>query len=176
MTLIDRPLGLARGLALGVAAIVVAAACSGTGASAAPTAAPATQAPVSAPPASAEPSAAASPAAGGALEVKVATGSDGMYLTGADGKTLYIFKNDTTPGKSSCNGDCATKWPPFVVEAGATTKAGAGVTGALATIKRDDGADQVTYNGVPLYYFAADAKAGDTIGQGFGGVWFVANP
>lgn len=176
MTLIDRPFGFARGLALGVAAIAVAAACSGTGASATPTVAAATQAPASAPPASTEPSAAGSPAAGAAVEVKVATGSVGMFLTGEGDKTLYVFKKDTTPGKSSCNGDCATNWPPFVLAAGASPKAGAGVTGALATIKRDDGTDQVTYNGVPLYYFAADAKAGDTSGQNVGGVWFVANP
>ncbi|MEO8229482.1 MAG: hypothetical protein ABI628_06945 [Chloroflexota bacterium] len=175
MTLIDRPYGFARGLALGVAAIVFAAACSGTGASATPTVAPATQAPASAPPASTAPSGAPS-SAGGPLELKVATGTVGKFLTGEGDMTLYVFKKDTTPGKSSCNGDCATNWPPLIVAAGATPKAGAGVTGALASIKRDDGTDQVTYNGAPLYYFAADAKAGDTSGQGVGGVWFVANP
>jgi predicted lipoprotein with Yx(FWY)xxD motif len=177
MTLIDRPSGLAGRLALGVATVVMIAACSGKGPGASPTAAPATQAPASAAPASMEPSAAASEgAAGGVYEVKVATGSVGKFLTGEDDKTLYIFKKDTTPGKSTCNGDCATNWPPFVLDTGETTKAGAGVTGALATIKRDDGTDQVTYNGAPLYYFAADKKAGDTNGQGVGGVWFVAAP
>ncbi|MDP9481798.1 MAG: hypothetical protein M3P84_01080 [Chloroflexota bacterium] len=138
--------------------------------------APATQAPASVAPASGAPSTAASPAAGAGLELKVATGTVGTFLTGEGDMTLYIFKKDTTPGKSSCNGDCATNWPPLVVAAGATAKAGAGVTGTLATIKRDDGTDQVTYNGVPLYYFAADAKAGDTTGQGVGDVWFIANP
>jgi predicted lipoprotein with Yx(FWY)xxD motif len=88
---------------------------------------------------------------------------------------LYTFKKDTTPGKSVCNGDCATNWPPLLAPAGAPT-AGAGVTGALATIKRDDGTDQVTYNGVPLYYFAGDSKAGDSSGQGVGNIWFIAAP
>jgi predicted lipoprotein with Yx(FWY)xxD motif len=32
----------------------------------------------------------------------------------------------------------------------------------------------VSYNGMPLYYYAADSAAGDTKGQGVGGVWFVA--
>jgi hypothetical protein len=29
---------------------------------------------------------------------------------------------------------------------------------------------------MPLYYYAKDAKAGDTTGQGVGGKWFVASP
>jgi predicted lipoprotein with Yx(FWY)xxD motif len=164
-----------------VAGIVLVAACSGTGASATPTAAPASQPPASQAPASAPASTAASPAASASTaaevyDVKVATAAVGKFLTGEDGKTLYIFKKDTTPGKSSCNGDCATNWPPFVLDAGDSTKAGDGVVGALATITRDDGTKQVTYNGVPLYYFAADKAAGDTTGQGVGGNWFVANP
>ena len=161
--------------------MLVVAACSGTGASATPTPAPPTQAPASQAPASpaaseAPASATATAEAGEEYEVKVATATVGKFLTGEDGMTLYIFKKDTTPGKSACNGDCATKWPPFVIEADDTLKADDGVTGKLATIKRDDGTDQVTYNGAPLYYFAADTKAGDTTGQGVGGVWFIANP
>jgi predicted lipoprotein with Yx(FWY)xxD motif len=49
-----------------------------------------------------------------------------------------------------------------------------GADGALlGTIIRDDGTVQVTYNDLPLYYFANDAKPGDTVGQNVGGVWFV---
>ena len=96
-------------------------------------------------------------------------------LTGEDGKTLYVFKKDG-PGVSACSGDCATNWPPFTIAANDTLAPGAGVTGALATFKRDDGTMQVTYNGAPLYYFAADKAAGDTNGQGIGGNWFVAAP
>ena len=46
----------------------------------------------------------------------------------------------------------------------------------VATSARSDGKPQVTYNGHPLYLFAADQKAGDTNGQGvnaFGGLWYV---
>ena len=93
----------------------------------------------------------------------------GKFLTGEDGKTLYTFKKDTTPGKSACTGDCATNWPPFTVSGSDTVKPGDGVTGTLATISRPDGTMQVTYNGAPLYYFAADKAAGDTNGQGVGG-------
>ena len=35
---------------------------------------------------------------------------------------------------------------------------------------------QVTYNDIPLYYFQADEKAGDTKGQAVGGVWWVVAP
>ena len=34
---------------------------------------------------------------------------------------------------------------------------------------------QLAINGSPLYYYAADTKAGDTTGQGVGGKWFVAS-
>ena len=113
---------------------------------------------------------------GGMAEVKTATDAKvGSFLTGANGMTLYIFTKDPKD-TSVCSGSCATNWPPFTAAAGGSPKAGAGLAGTLATITRADGGTQVTYNGAPLYYFAADAKAGDVTGQGVGGVWFVATP
>jgi plastocyanin len=53
---------------------------------------------------------------------------------------------------------------------------GTGVTGTLATIKRDDGTTQVTYNGIPLYYYIKDTKAGDLNGQALNNVWFLVAP
>ena len=35
---------------------------------------------------------------------------------------------------------------------------------------------QVTYNGLALYRYAPDTKAGDAKGQGAGGLWYVMNP
>jgi len=52
----------------------------------------------------------------------------------------------------------------------------ADLPGAIATTTRTDGSLQVTYNGMPLYYWASDQKPGDTTGQNVGGVWFVVNP
>ena len=61
-----------------------------------------------------------------------------------------------------------------MITAGAKPVAGAGVTAAkLGTVKRPDGKIQVTYNGLPLYLFAGDSKAGDVKGQGVGGIWHV---
>jgi predicted lipoprotein with Yx(FWY)xxD motif len=99
----------------------------------------------------------------------------GKYLTGEDGKTLYVFTADSA-NKSACADACATNWPPFTIDADESVKAGDGVTGALTTFARADGKMQVAINGLPLYYFAKDAKAGDTNGQGLNGKWFAANP
>jgi predicted lipoprotein with Yx(FWY)xxD motif len=97
----------------------------------------------------------------------------GDFLVTADGMTLYTFTNDEA-GVSNCTGECAENWPPFTV--GATTKlaAGEGIEGELATIARDDESLQVTYNGLPLYFWKDDKAPGDTTGQGAGDKWFVA--
>ena len=119
---------------------------------------------------------AASAAAGGkTYEIAAATGTVGSYLTGEGGKTLYTFKPDSA-NTSTCTAGCATAWPPFTASAQDTLKAGAGVSGKLTTFARPDGTMQVAYNGVPIYYFSGDAKAGETNGQGVIGKWFVAAP
>jgi predicted lipoprotein with Yx(FWY)xxD motif len=87
-------------------------------------------------------------------------------LASKDGRTLYVFDKDTA-GRSSCSGGCATAWPPFAV----VNPALAG--GDFSVIRRDDGNSQWAYKGMPLYYFAGDAKAGDVNGDGQGGVWHV---
>jgi predicted lipoprotein with Yx(FWY)xxD motif len=98
----------------------------------------------------------------------------GSFLVDANNMTLYLYTKDT-PGTSNCYGGCATSWPPLLTD-GAPV-AGAGVTASmLGTTQRTDGATQVTYNGWPLYYFVADKAAGDTNGEGKGGVWFVITP
>jgi predicted lipoprotein with Yx(FWY)xxD motif len=111
--------------------------------------------------------------AGGGLAIGTASSPLGTFLTGPDGRTLYVFAKDSA-NTSSCTASCADNWPPLTVAAGQQPQAGGGVTGTLATLSRPDGATQVSYNGLPLYYFKGDAKAGDTNGQGVGGVWFVA--
>lgn len=157
--------------AVGGLALVLAA-CSSSGSSTTPSAA----APSAAAPSAAAPSAAGSAAAGGEVyAVAVASGAAGSFLTGEDGKTLYIFTPDSKD-TSTCVDACAAKWPPFTISADDTLKGGTGVTGTLATFARPDGKLQVTINGLPLYYFAADTKAGDTTGEGVGGKWFVATP
>ena len=98
----------------------------------------------------------------------------GEFLVDAGGLTLYLFTRDL-PGTSNCYGGCAEAWPPFLLgEAGLTPVNG--MSGTLDTTMRTDGTEQITYNGMPLYYFANDAEAGDTNGQFVGEKWFVVNP
>jgi len=80
--------------------------------------------------------------------------------------TLCTFDKDVAgSGASTCTGGCLTKWPALTVAAGDTPTGGTGVTGTLGTITRaDNGALQVTYNGLPLYFFANDKAPGDTNG------------
>jgi predicted lipoprotein with Yx(FWY)xxD motif len=102
------------------------------------------------------------------------------------GFSLYLFYRDSR-NKPTCYDDaqyhCSKAWRPF--RTGAAPRAGRGVTGSLlGTAKRTDGADQVTYNGHPLYTNAGadayrlepDAKPGDLNGQAFLGIWFVVSP
>jgi predicted lipoprotein with Yx(FWY)xxD motif len=108
----------------------------------------------------------------GAIQVTVSHTSAGEALAGPNGMTLYIFKNDTA-GSSTCTGGCADTWPPLLGD-GSQVVAGAGVSGSFGTTTRDDGSQQVTHNGQPLYYYTSDQAAGDAKGDGVGGVWSIA--
>jgi predicted lipoprotein with Yx(FWY)xxD motif len=115
----------------------------------------------------------AHPADAHSVTVQTRSGPLGTYLTDGSGRTLYLFVADTN-GKSACTGQCLTYWPPLTSTT--TPVAGAGASaGTLATTADH----QVTYDGHPLYYFAADAAAGDTAGQGsdgFGAKWWMVTP
>ncbi len=101
-------------------------------------------------------------------------GSLGSHLVDADGMTLYLFTNDDR-NASNCSGGCAGAWPPLLADGDLV--AGEGLDAdRLATIQREDGSNQVTYKGRPLYHFASDRNPGDTLGQDRGGVWYVVSP
>jgi predicted lipoprotein with Yx(FWY)xxD motif len=103
--------------------------------------------------------------------VAVSASDLGDILVDGEGRTLYLFEPDAQ-GASTCYDSCESNWPPLVGGA----SAGDGVDGSLlGTASRDDGSEQVTYDGWPLYYFAGDAAAGDTNGQGINDVWYVVS-
>ena len=105
-------------------------------------------------------------------QVHVATGSLGEYLTDGEGNTLYVFLPDDA-GPSTCTDACAATWPPLVGGAAATEGVDASL---LGSVERDDGADQITYNGWPLYLFSGDSAVGAINGQGVNETWFVIDP
>jgi predicted lipoprotein with Yx(FWY)xxD motif len=148
--------------------LVIAAACGGGQPTTAPTqavtAVPATQPPASDAPASEAPM---SEAPTDATVLAEEVGDAGTILVdGATGLTLYLFTEDEKDsGESACNEGCIAAWPALTVEAGETPTGGAGVDAAkLGTITRDDGDTQVTYDGLPLYFFAQDTQPGDLKG------------
>jgi predicted lipoprotein with Yx(FWY)xxD motif len=124
-------------------------------------------------------SATTSPAAGtpnpaSAATIAVASSKLGDVLVDAQGRTVYLFGADRGT-KSACLDACALNWPPLVASGTPTVGNGA-ATSLVGTTTRTDGAQQVIYNGHPLYLFAGDQKAGDTNGQGlnaFGGSWYA---
>jgi len=98
----------------------------------------------------------------------------GKFLADDQGRTLYLFTNDAK-NTSNCYDQCATAWPPLL-SAGQPKGADGVNASLLGTTQRKDGTLQVTYNGYPLYYFAADQKPGDVKGQGVKDVWYLVSP
>jgi predicted lipoprotein with Yx(FWY)xxD motif len=99
----------------------------------------------------------------------------GRVLVDGQGRTLYLFTRDTG-STSTCTGSCAELWPPVEAGAGGEPTAGDGVDGSkLGSTTRDDGSQQVTYAGHPLYRYGQDEKPGDAKGHGVGSVWYVVD-
>ena len=107
-------------------------------------------------------------------KLKVVGSDYGRILADGRGRALYLFTADT--GKAStCSGDCAVAWPPWIVKR--KPRAASGVNASLiGTTRRDDGRLQATYRGHPLYYYVGDRAPGQVLCQAvfeFGGYWYV---
>ena len=121
---------------------------------------------------------AASASQSGNEVVAVASIADaGEVLVDADGAALYTADQEAD-GKVRCTASCAETWLPLTVSDHAELDA-ADVPGTLATVKRPDGSDQVTFDGALLYTFADDGGPGRVTGDGlsdrFGGELFTWN-
>lgn len=111
-----------------------------------------------------------------AATVGARTTAVGKVLVGTGGRTLYHASTEKK-GAVACIGACAVKWPPLLLAGHAKPIAGSGVKASmLGTIKRPDGRIQVTYDGLALYLFSGDKKAGELNGQGVGGTWHAIAP
>jgi len=103
--------------------------------------------------------------------VAISDSGDGPFLVTTDGMSLYTFNMD-----ENCTGSCLETWPPYTVESADALSAGENIPGELGTFEREDGSLQVTYRGRPLYMFANDSTAGETLGDGVRDLWWLARP
>ena len=113
------------------------------------------------------------------ITIGVASSKYGSIMVDDKGLSLYMSTRDAR-NVSVCEGQCLVTWPPIMLGKDETL-ANVELTGGLrrsllGVAMRENGSRQVTYNGWPLYYWFRDAKAGDTLGQWVGNVWFVMSP
>jgi predicted lipoprotein with Yx(FWY)xxD motif len=98
-----------------------------------------------------------------------AAAARGDFLTGPDGRTLYVSEEDVAgSGKSACDPLCLRRWP--------AVPAGAAQGGDFGSLTRGDGTRQLTYRGRPVHYYRYDHKPGDARGDGTRGLWRALRP
>jgi len=123
------------------------------------------------------PPATAPAASSGRATVRTATTPLGTILVDDSGRTLYLFERDTGT-TSTCDGACASDWPPLTTD-GRAAAGGDARAALLGTTRRADGTTEVTYAGHPLYHYAGDSGPGETNGQEldlYGAEWYVLAP
>lgn len=107
-------------------------------------------------------------------------GDFGNILTDNQGRTLYYFSRDSKGDVSACAGGCLSSWPIFNASEVILAPGSSLSIDDFGSI--GDGATaQTTYKGWPLYYYSPTGdgvieEAGETLGDGVNGVWYVAKP
>jgi predicted lipoprotein with Yx(FWY)xxD motif len=97
--------------------------------------------------------------------VSVATVDGTDVLADSAGKTLYTAAVEKG-GKILCVDACTSFWEPVLASSADADKAAEELDASLAVVKRPDGAQQLTLDGLPLYTFAEE-DAGSLEGDGF---------
>jgi predicted lipoprotein with Yx(FWY)xxD motif len=99
----------------------------------------------------------------------------GTVLVSSTGLTLYRFALDKK-GVSVCGAGCVKLWPPYLVKGKAKPTVGTGASASLlGTIKRSNGALQISYARFPLYTYSGDKKPGAMTGEGFQNYWYAVS-
>lgn len=97
------------------------------------------------------------------VESQIPGPDGGAYVVDSSGRAVYIVEGDRDG--SMCTGPCVQAWPPLLV---GETQPAVGpnlVPSMLGSVQRPDGSMQVTYNGHPLYHYAAGGGRGQTLGH-----------
>ena len=111
---------------------------------------------------------AAAPERANALQL-VTAGTAQPYLGDNAGRALYYVEGDKDGSK--CTGDCTRAWPPLLATETMPTGSANLQPDMIGVIERPDGTRQVTYNGRPLYHYAADTSADRAAGNGIRDQW-----
>ncbi|HEX7751251.1 MAG TPA: hypothetical protein VF440_02515 [Novosphingobium sp.] len=90
-----------------------------------------------------------------------------VYRKFPTGERLYVSDRDG-PGRSVCNGGCASAWPPVYAPAEAAA------VGDWTVVQRSDGRTQWALNGRPVYTRFHDTAEVAT-GDGVDGVWHLVD-
>jgi predicted lipoprotein with Yx(FWY)xxD motif len=107
---------------------------------------------------------------GSSVAIKVTHIHGISVLTNKRGYTLYWFAPDSATS-SHCYSTCAAYWPPVI----GTASPSSAIPGTFGTLKRTSGAEQVTYDGHPLYTYVGDSAPGQATGNRVrlnGGWWY----
>ena len=107
--------------------------------------------------------AAASGSAAGVVSVANVDGTD--VLADSAGKTLYSAAAEKG-GEIHCVAACTSSWKPMLASSADAEKAATELEANLGVVKRPDGDEQLTFDGLPLYTFAEEG-AGKLDGDGF---------
>lgn len=105
----------------------------------------------------------------------------GEVLVDEQGGALYAADQEAG-GTVVCTDACTTIWDPLTVSSSNPTAAD-GLAGELGTVRRPDGAQQVTFDGRLLYRFVEDPAPATVTGNGFADTfagqaftWHVVTP
>jgi predicted lipoprotein with Yx(FWY)xxD motif len=99
----------------------------------------------------------------GIASVAKVDGTD--VLADSAGKTLYSAAVEKG-GKIHCVDACLSFWDPMLASSADAKKAAGELDAKLGVVKRPDGEQQLTFDGLPLYTFAEE-DAGKLEGDGF---------
>jgi predicted lipoprotein with Yx(FWY)xxD motif len=105
--------------------------------------------------------------------IRITVPGVGRILATTRHMALYTYLPERADHTVHCVGACAVAWPPLRIARGVRiARRARGLTGVFGTVRRPNGAVQLTRNGLPLYSFSSDAP-GTVTGNGVGGFTVV---